>query len=253
MRLVSLVPSVTETLIDLGLATQLVGITRFCIHPAATVAGLPKVGGTKDPKLDRIRDAAPDVVFMNAEENRKEDAEALAETLRVETSFPRRVDEVPADLRRIGRVCGVEAAAEARASALEAALAEVSERTWAPFTFAYLIWRDPWMTLNADTYVSDLLAKVGGRNVYGDDPTRYPATTLSDLAAHAPDVILLPDEPFPFKAPHAEEVQAALPGSAVELVGGDDLCWHGVRSIRGVTAARRVAEGISARRSATDT
>lgn len=246
MRIVSLVPSVTETLIDFGLADQIVGITRFCIHPADVVRNLPKVGGTKDPKLDRIRAAAPDVVFVNEEENRIEDYEALSQDLRVESTLIRRVDEVPDNLRAIGRICGVEAVAEERAQALDEGLEALAgfraEHPLASFTYAYLIWRKPWMTLNSDTYVSDLLARAGGLNVYGDVSDRYPEITLKDLAARRPDVILLPDEPFPFRAAHADELAAAVPGPGIELIGGDDACWHGVRSIRGVTLAKNIGE-----------
>lgn len=241
----SLVPSVTETLIDLGLAENLVGITRFCIHPAEVVANLPKVGGTKDPRLASIRAAAPDIVFLNEEENRKEDYDELARDLRVEASFPRRVDEVPGDLRRIGRLCGVPEQAEARAQALETALSDLEALRAAAdpsFSFAYLIWRKPWMTLSADTYVSDLLARGGGHNVYGDTPERYPPLTLDDLANKRPDVVLLPDEPFPFQDKHVVEVREATGISRVERISGDDVCWHGVRSIRGVALARRLAE-----------
>ena len=229
-------------MIDFGLADRIVGITRFCIHPRDIVKTLPKVGGTKDPKLDRIRAAAPDVVFVNEEENRREDFEALAAELRVEASFPRRVDEVPSDLRRIGRICGVEAKANAAADALEDALVELEKTRFTPFTFAYLIWRDPWMTLSHDTYVSDLFERAGGRNVFADATDRYPTLTLNELAEKQPDVILLPDEPFPFKAQHADEIRAAVPEPEVELISGDDACWHGVRSLRGVALARRVAE-----------
>ena len=243
MRIVSLVPSVTETLIDFGLADRIVGITRFCIHPAQVVRNLPKMGGTKDPKLDRIRAAAPDIVFVNEEENRKEDYEALSEHLRVETAFPRRVDQVPSDLRRIGRLCGTEALAEARASALERALKDVEQTREADartFSFAYLIWREPWMTLNSDTYVSDLFHRAGGRNVYADAPERYPEITLEDLSLRRPDVVLLPDEPFPFKPTHAAEVGEATGLQGITCISGDDACWHGVRSLRGVRLARDV-------------
>ena len=242
VRIVSLVPSVTETLIDFGLAAHLVGITRFCIHPADVVGGIPKVGGTKDPKLDRIQAAKPDLIFLNEEENRKEDHEALAPDFRVVTSFPRRVDQVPADLRRIGQLCDVPVRAEARATALEAALTALRAAPARTFSFAYIIWRNPWMTLNADTYVSDLLLRAGGVNVYANEVSRYPEISLEDLAARRPDVVLLPDEPFPFKAPHADEIRAQMPDLGVDLISGDDACWHGVRSIRGVALARRLAE-----------
>ena len=231
----------TETLIDFGLADQLVGITRFCIHPAEAVRSLPKVGGTKDPKLDRIRAAAPDLIFLNEEENRREDYDALVADFRVETTFPRRVDQVPADLRRIGELCEAAYRAEAQAATLEKALVELSDargqRPEASFSYAYLIWRQPWMSLNSDTYVSDLLARGGGRNVFAGAAARYPEITLTDLRDLRPDVVLLPDEPYPFKAAHADEVKATC-NTKVDLISGDDACWHGVRAIRGVALAQ---------------
>ena len=246
MRIVSLVPSVTETLIDFGLATNLVGITRFCIHPADVVKALPKIGGTKDPKIDRIVAAAPDLVFLNEEENRREDYETLRRAgLRVETAFPRRVDQVPDDLRRIGEACGTVESAQTRAHELETALADLERRQKAQpnhFTFAYLIWRNPWMTINGDTYVSDLLGRAGGRNVFHDRPTRYPELTLNELAERRPDVVLLPDEPFPFKEAHRQELEAELPEMGHQLISGDDACWHGIRSIRGVALAHQLGD-----------
>lgn len=243
MRIVSLVPSITETLIDFGLTAQLVGITRFCIHPADVVRNLPRVGGTKDPNLDKIRAAAPDIIFFNEEENRREDYDALAETYRVQSTLIRTVAEVPDDLRRIGKICEVSAAAERRAVELEAALAALEQHrpSNATYTFAYLIWRKPWMTLNSDTYVCDLLARGGGRNVFADASTRYPEITLDDLRTRQPDVVLLPDEPFPFKQEHAAALESAT-GLKTALISGDDACWHGIRALRGVDLTRRLAQ-----------
>ncbi len=208
------------------------------------------MGGTKDPKLDRIRAAQPDLIFVNEEENRREDYEALSADFRIATAFPRRVDQVPEDLRRIGELCGTADRAEARAAELERALAELTALQKSDprkFTFAYLIWRNPWMTLNADTYVSDLLSRAGGSNVFGDVDTRYPEISLRELARREPQIVLLPDEPFPFKAVHAPEITAAVPGAVAELMGGDDACWHGVRSIRGVALARRLRHQFGTR------
>lgn len=239
VRLVSLCPSITETLIDFGLAASLVGITRFCIHPREITKRLPKVGGTKDPDLDAIRRAEPDLVFVNQEENRKEDFDQLRSELAIDASFPKRAGEVPAILRHFGRITDTEPIAEARARELERALESLDQaralRTRPPFRFAYLIWRDPWMTVNTDTYVSDLLERAGGSNVYGAELDRYPTTTLEDLAAQSPDLVLLPDEPFHFRPKHKDEIARILPRARIELVSGDDCCWHGVRSIRGVS------------------
>lgn len=246
--MVSLCPSITETLVELGRADALVGITRFCIHPAQVVKALPKVGGTKDPKIDRIVASKPDLVFVNEEENRKEDFEALrAAGIEVDATMTRTVAEVPEQLRHFGRLVDATERAEARAAELEAALGELERARAAraaPFSYAYLIWRGPWMAVGADTYVHDLLGRAGGQNVFAQAPDRYPEVELADLARRAPDVVFLPDEPFPFTDKHLPELQAALPGVRLELVGGDDLCWHGVRSLRGVHAAIELAHGL---------
>ncbi len=237
-RYVSLCPSITETLIDLGVADRLVGITRFCIHPEAVVSRLPKVGGTKDPYLDAIRAAKPDVVFMNAEENRREDHDALSASLRIDVSEPRRVAEVPALLRHFGHVTDRVDVAEARAKELEAGIAAARNQAPKPFRYAYLIWRKPWMAAGAETYVDDILRLAGGENIFGDSSTRYPEIALSDLSRA--DRVFLADEPFPFTDDHAPEV-AAVTDAEISVISGDDCCWHGVRSIRGVALMQRLA------------
>jgi ABC-type Fe3+-hydroxamate transport system substrate-binding protein len=233
VRIVSLCPSITETLIDLGLSRQIVGVTRFCIHPAEVVKGIPKVGGTKNPDLAAIDAAAPDLVFVNAEENRREDYEVLASKYTVDVSMPRNVAEVPQQLRRFGMRLGRSDAAEARAAELEDALAALERRSKPSFSYAYLVWKKPWMAVGPDTYVSDLLSRAGGRNVFGDSADRYPEITVEALAAKKPELVLLPDEPYPFDETHRGDL-ANLLDARIELVSGDDCCWHGVRSIRGV-------------------
>lgn len=228
-------PSTTETLVDLGLASSLVGVTRFCIHPAEVVRGLVKVGGTKDPDVAAIVALAPDLVLMNAEENRREDHDALAARLRVDVSHPRRVDEVPALLRRWGALTGTAARAEARAQEVEHALAALTAEAAAvrAWRYLYLIWRGPWMAAGQGTYVSDLLGRAGGVNV-----VERPDYPVVDPAALAPDVVLLPDEPFPFAEKHLPELAALVPGARLERISGDDACWHGVRTLRGLAWLR---------------
>lgn len=238
MRIVSLCPSTTETLAALGLLPSLVGVTRFCIHPAAGVEAIPKVGGTKDPDLDRILALEPDLVFLNAEENRREDYEALRARLPASTtldvSHPRGVDEVAPLLRRVGALTGTQPLAERYAAELEASLERLAALPGRSFRVAYLIWRKPWMAVGPGTYVSDLLARAGGENVLSDAARPYPEIELSVLASKAPELVLLPDEPFPFTDKHLPELHDALPSARLQLVSGDDCCWHGVRSIRGV-------------------
>jgi iron complex transport system substrate-binding protein len=213
-----------------------VGVTRFCIHPAAVVKDLPKVGGTKNPDLAAIERADPDLVFVNAEENRKEDYAVLARKYRVHVSMPKTVAEVPDDLRRFGALIEKREIGEQRAAELEAALQELDalRSSKRPFTYAYLIWKKPWMTVGADTYVSDLIGRAGGVNVFADAADRYPALTLEELAERRPELVLLPDEPYPFTEEHRVEVGEVLKDARLDLVSGDDCCWHGVRSIRGV-------------------
>ena len=246
-RIVSLCPSITETLIDFGLSDQIVGVTRFCIHPADVVGDLKKVGGTKDPNIDAILAAKPDLVLMNAEENRREDYEILAREVAVDVSEPRRVEDVPALLRHLGQITGVQRGAQ-RATELEDAMDRLArartDRNHRKFSFAYMIWQNPWMTVSSSTYVDDLLSLAGGENIFAHADTRYPTVDLEDIQRRTPDIVLLADEPFPFKSSHAKSVesQTHIP---TEVISGDDCCWHGVRSIRGVHLATELFERLT--------
>mgnify|MGYP006291800907 CR=1 FL=1 len=244
MRIVSLCPSTTETLIDFGLTDQLVGVTRFCIHPKDVVETLPRVGGTKDPKLEKIAAAKPDLVFMNEEENRREDYDWLSARFEVDVSMPTEPSDVPPLLRRWGQRLGVDSIADERARAIEAELAAPAPAAGASRpSFAYLIWRRPFMTAGEDTYIHRLLEGAGGENAL-PGLGRYPEIDLDALAEKAPDLVLLPDEPFPFDARHVPEVKEAMPDSTrVLLVSGDDLSWHGVRTLRGLRLARALFSG----------
>ncbi|MEM1026082.1 MAG: helical backbone metal receptor [Myxococcota bacterium] len=225
MRVVSLCPSTTETL--LGLGVEPVGRTRFCIHPADRIASVPSLGGTKDPKLERIAALEPDLIFMNAEENRAEDHAWLAERFEIDVSMPRSPVEVPALLRRWGKRLDRVEPAEKAARAIEARVDALSVRG-STHPFLYFIWRRPWMVAGRETYVDALLRLGGGRNV--ETRSGYVEIEPSDDEL----MVLLSDEPFPFKAQHQREVQALMPSADVRLVGGDDLCWHGIRTIRGL-------------------
>lgn len=252
VRIVSLCPSITESLIALGLHEEIVGITRFCIHPAESVAKIRKLGGTKDPKIDDIVSLKPDLVFMNAEENRQEDHEALAEQLEVDVSMPQRVTDVAEHLRHLGYRVNRPAQGETSAARVERALDELKQERLrlglkdipsdeqGVFRTAYLIWKDPFMTVNRDTYVHDLLRWAGATNAFAEHDQRYPQITSDEVADARLDVLLLPDEPFPFAAKHLPELAALFPNLAMELVSGDDYCWHGIRTERGLQAAREL-------------
>lgn len=255
--IVSLVPSITELLCDLGLAAQLVGRTGFCIHPREVVRAVPKVGGTKDVNLARIRELAPTHVVVNIEENTRETAEALAEFVpNVIVTLPLGpLDNLPL-ARLLGGVFGREAEAEKLCDALarEAELTAEAAAGRPARDVLYLVWRDPWIAVAPDTYIARTLALAGLRTVPGaeecaalaaatgasGDAARYPVV---DPAAYAGRVaeVLLPSEPFRFRAKHVPEVQALVPGARVRLVDGEMTSWYGSRAVRGLAYVRALA------------
>jgi len=247
MRLVSLCPSLTELVFALERGDELVGITRFCVHPADGVRGIELVGGTKDPDVERIVALAPDVVLMNREENRVEDAEALrAAGLRVHDSMPRTLAETAAMVRSIGDALARSAEGEVIARDIEQRAERVKKRAERQprVRFAYLIWRKPWMSVNADTFAHALLELAGGANVFGDRPVRYPEITAEALAEADPALVLLSTEPFPFEDKHADEL-ARLTGLArgrFALADGEYLSWHGSRTPAGIDYAAGLIE-----------
>ncbi len=224
MRVVSLVPSATESLIALGITP--VACTRFCEQP-----GLPTVGGTKDPDVRAIAALEPDVVVVNDEENRREDADALvAAGITVHSMSPRSVGEVARALEDLAAVVGC--------PALNLDLPPAEPVRGAAVA---LIWRRPWMTQRADTYGSSVLEHLGWSNPFGIGSDRYPTIELSDLARDAPDLVVLPSEPYPFSDRHVGEVSANVPGTRVGLVDGRDLFWWGTRT---AAALSRLALGL---------
>ena len=243
-RVVSLCPSITETLVAIGGLSRLVAATRYCVRPQGLLWGLPRIGGTKNPDLPRILDLRPDLVFANEEENRLEDVEALrAEGIPVDVSFPRRVAEVPGAIRQWGSSLGAEREAGDLAQRVETALAALeADPPPGSFRYACWIWKNPWMTVSDDTYVADLLRLAGGVNVFGDAGERYPATTPEEALARGAFVHFFPSEPYPFREEkHGAEVAGVFGERARRLfVAGDDLCWHGVRTLDGLKAARRL-------------
>ena len=249
MRVVSLCPSLTELVFDLGRGADLVGVTKFCVHPAQGVAAIEKVGGTKNPKVDRIVELAPDLVLLNEEENRAEDAESLREAgIRCHVSFPRTAGETAEMVRSIGAALGSADEAETIAAEIEARAerARAAARGRPPVRFACLIWRRPWMAAAGDTFLDALLGLAGGVNVFADRADRYPEVTATELASADPDAILLTSEPFPFREEHADELAGAtgLPRERFVFVDGELLSWHGSRTPRGIDYAASVVETL---------
>ena len=251
-RIVSLVPSITELLFDLGAGSRVVGRTPFCIHPRECVANVPRVGGTKTPRLDRIRALEPTHVVVNVDENRREDADALAAFVpSVVVTHPLGPRDNPALYRLVGgifasgeatdRLCR---AFERAVSALESAARGLPERR-----VLYLIWRDPWMTVSQDTYVSRTLALVNFTTIGGEDGgRRYPELALTPELLGGVDLVLLSSEPFPFKERHTAEIRAFAGARcpAVRLFDGEMASWYGSRAIRAMEYLARFAMGLGA-------
>jgi len=247
MRIVSLCPSLTELVFDLGRGSELVGITDWCVHPADKVGAIEKVGGTKTPRVARIVELAPDIVLMNEEENRIEDAQLLATAgIRLHVSMPRDTAATARMVREIGNELHRRNEAEKVALDIEARTRRVVEsaRGQRVVAWSYLIWRKPWMTVRSDTFVSALLDQAGGRNVFADAAERYPAIEASDLAAKSPDVVFLCTEPFPFKDKHRDELAqlTGLPRERFVIADGELLSWHGSRTPRGIDYASRLID-----------
>jgi ABC-type Fe3+-hydroxamate transport system substrate-binding protein len=221
-RVVSLVPSATETLVALGVTP--IACTRFCEQP-----GLPTVGGTKNPDVAAIVARAPDLVVVNDEENRREDADALAAAgVAVHSMSPRSVVEVGTSVRALCAAVGAAVPAPFGPGEWDAWVEAVRVRYTHDAFVA--VWRRPWMSLAADTYGASLLALLGVGNVFADAGERYPEIELEAVAARAPGVILLPSEPYAFEPRHADEIARAVPGVPVVFVDGRDLFWWGIRT-----------------------
>jgi ABC-type Fe3+-hydroxamate transport system substrate-binding protein len=247
MKVVSLCPSLTELVFALERGLDLVGVTDYCVHPAELVRGIEKVGGTKNPDVARIVALAPDLVLMNREENRSEDANALrAAGVSVHDSMPRTVTETSDMVRSIAAALSRVREGERIVAAIEARLSAARARAGsaAPVRFAYLIWRKPWMSCNRDTFASELLVQAGGENVFADANERYPEVTPAELARAVPELVLLCTEPFPFQDKHADELAEAtgLARVCFAIADGEYLSWHGSRTPDGIDYAERMID-----------
>ncbi len=274
-RVVSLVPCDTFTVAALGCAASLVGRTDYCELPAGIVAALPSVGGTKNPDLEAVFALEPDLVLANQEENTKADLEAIVNRgIRVYISFPRRVADGIAHMARLARLFAVEGDPSVRAlckrgyeAVQRAEAARASKRAVRTFC---PIWKTPLMTIHARTFVSDMLAMAGAENVFadrerryplaadlggaapldaenvGERDTRYPRVTMDEVNARAPELIVLPDEPYAFteddvQAFRRESTPAAARGAIVRT-DGKDLSWYGARSVDALPRLRALVD-----------
>ncbi|GEN77968.1 helical backbone metal receptor [Chryseobacterium hagamense] len=223
MKVVSLVPSITEALFDLGLTEhEVAGRTKFCIHPAGKVRHIPVIGGTKNIHLDRIRALQPDLILANKEENVKEQVEALMADFKVIVTDIETVEDNDALLEDLGKLFHKEESAREFNLKIREALNQAALNS--KLKAAYLIWKNPYMTVGSDTFIDKILSEIGFENFF-KDRKRYPEIQVEDLAGA--DVIMLSSEPFPFKEKHVEELKTVYPDKTMLIVDGEAFSWYG--------------------------
>jgi ABC-type Fe3+-hydroxamate transport system substrate-binding protein len=258
-RIASLVPSLTELLFELGLGPWLVARTGFCIHPRDGVAAVPKVGGTKDVNLAKLRRLAPTHVLVNIDENRRETVDAMRAWTaadgpaapQIVVTHPLAPDDNLALVDQLLEAFGSLDGVADRAERLRASLRDELERTGPagrPLQrVLYLIWRDPWMTVARDTYIARMLGRVNWQTLPALDggasgAARYPVVRGDEAWLAQVDLVLLSSEPYAFGEAHLEEARALCPNARVRLVDGEMLSWYGARAVPGLRYLRQIAE-----------
>lgn len=242
MRIISTVPSQTELLADLGLENEVVGITKFCIHPNEWYRNKIRIGGTKTLNVDKIRSLEPTLVIANKEENTKEQIEEIMTFCEVYVSEIKTPEDNVELIHKIGELTDTRMTAVRLARELENCLMELENSYQA--TAAYMIWKDPWMSTGGDTYIHSIMKKCGFQNVFSHK-NRYPETTLEELTQLGPDMILLSSEPFPFKEKHLLELRDQLPASKVLLVDGEAFSWYGTRLIKKIDYLKSLITNVT--------
>lgn len=232
-RIVSIVPSQTELLFDLGLQDEVAGITKFCIHPEEMFRTKPRIGGTKMLNIDKIRELKPDLIIGNKEENEKAQVEALMKEYPVWMSDIYTIDDALGMIRSLGEITGKKERSDEIVSNIENGFIELgdlikSRKQQGEARIAYFIWKDPYMTIGSSTFIDHLLNRCGLTNVFGS-LSRYPQITSDDLRKADPEVILLSSEPYPFKEKHIEEFRSICPKAKVMVVDGEMFSWYGSR------------------------
>lgn len=227
-RIVSLVPSQTELLFDLGLEKEVVGITKFCVHPKSGFAFASKVGGTKMLHLDKIKELKPDLIIANKEENERSQIDELAKEFPVWTSDITTLKEALDMIRALGRLTGKADRAEAILAEIEPGFAKINKPAVnQSLRVGYFIWKDPYMVAGLQTFINEVLEVAGWKNAFGK--ARYPVLTNDDIRRAQPDIIFLSSEPYPFKEKHLAEFRAICPKATILLVDGELFSWYGSR------------------------
>ena len=231
-RIISLVPSQTELLYDLGLGERVVGITKFCIHPEEWYRTKERVGGTKKVNFEKIQLLKPDLIIGNKEENTESEIKELMQQYPVWMSDIHNLPEALQMIRSVGAITDTGSEAAHLATAIEKTFEQLAHiKKGKERSVAYFIWQKPYMVAGGNTFINAILKKVGLKNVF-EDKGRYPEVTAEAIAAAAPDLIFLSSEPYPFKEKHVQEFKSISPASEVQVVDGEMFSWYGSRLLK---------------------
>ncbi len=241
-RIVSLVPSQTELLFDLGLGERVVGVTKFCIHPKQQVKYKTIVGGTKNFKFDVIDQLQPDLIIGNKEENYKEGIEQLQAKYKLWMSDIYTLEDALEMMQQLGQLTGSETKAQELAQSIKSGFEQLQPLQPSVKT-AYFIWRKPYMAVGGNNFIDHILQCSGFENVYGQ-LSRYPEITTEQLQQANPQLILLSSEPYPFKEKHIQEFREICPQASIKVVDGEMFSWYGSRLLQAPAYLQRVIEKV---------
>ena len=239
-RIISLVPSQTELLCDLGLSDEVIGITKFCVHPDQWFQSKKRIGGTKQLNIELIKSLQPDLIIANKEENLKEEVEELAKYFPVWISDINNLDDAIEMIQSIGEITDKKSKAEEIVNKIRTHFNELKnapsskallQEKYPHQPVCYIIWRDPYMTVGGDTFINDMLQRCGFENIF-KNKQRYPEFTISDLPQMNCQLILLSSEPYPFKQEHVHELQELFPETMILLADGQMFSWYGSRLVK---------------------
>lgn len=243
-RIVSVVPSQTELLFDLNLNNEVAAITKFCIHPNEWFQTKTRIGGTKKLNLDQIRAMKPDLIIANKEENTQAEIEQLAQEFPVWISDIHNLDDACNMILSVGEICNRQ---NESAEIVQQISSEFNQlNPLIPSKRAvYLIWNEPFMTINSDTFIHEMMLRCGFENCTANHNSRYPEISVDEMKLLQPEVILLSSEPFPFSAKHQVEIQAQFPHSQVILADGEFFSWYGSRLVEAPRYFNKLLDNLS--------
>jgi ABC-type Fe3+-hydroxamate transport system substrate-binding protein len=231
-RIISLVPSQTELLAHLGLDNEVVGITKFCVHPQEWFKNKKRVGGTKNIDLHRIEELQPDIIIGNKEENKEDQIKELMQRYPVWMSDIHNLDDAFDMILNVGKLVDKYDKADVLVKNIRSNFKSLHTHEIPSAKVAYFIWRDPYMSIGKSAFINSMMDRLNLNNVFAEMPGEYPSVTAEQIAQAAPELILLSSEPYPFAEKHMAEFKEICPDSKIVLVDGEYFSWYGSRLLK---------------------